>query len=190
MNTWSHQKLEEARKDSPLEPAEGTGPDDAAIDDFWPPNCERWNFCCLKPLSVWWFATAVTETIIPRIGTYIRLIVSSPSPRAQLSSRISPPGQRGWDLGPGGTLGSLIILGAFQQVLVPIEKNLQHIDLFFLLIVLLEAPMIMKSFTSSKYLMISPATQLTFSEWNQEMLSCSQGHWFCHIANNPKAAHL
>ena len=25
-NTWSHQKLEETRKDSPLKPSEGAGP--------------------------------------------------------------------------------------------------------------------------------------------------------------------
>lgn len=32
------QKLEEAKKDSPLEPSEGTWPASILISDFWPPE--------------------------------------------------------------------------------------------------------------------------------------------------------
>lgn len=34
-NTWSHQKLQESRKDPPLEPWEGVWPWDTLILDLW-----------------------------------------------------------------------------------------------------------------------------------------------------------
>ena len=37
-NTQSHQKPEEARKDSPLEPSEGMHPCRQLILNFWPPE--------------------------------------------------------------------------------------------------------------------------------------------------------
>ena len=40
-DSWSHQKLEEARQDSPLEPLEEVQPLDTLILDFWPP--ELWK---------------------------------------------------------------------------------------------------------------------------------------------------
>ena len=48
----SHQKVKEARKGPPLE-AFGEG---MALltpcSDFWPPDCERIDFYCLKPPSL------------------------------------------------------------------------------------------------------------------------------------------
>lgn len=53
-NAWSHQKLEETRKISPLEPSEGVWSCNTLISNFWP--LEQWmdNFCCFKPSSLWY----------------------------------------------------------------------------------------------------------------------------------------
>lgn len=41
MDVWRHQKLEEADKDSPLEPSKGEWYADTLILDFWSP--ELWE---------------------------------------------------------------------------------------------------------------------------------------------------
>lgn len=49
-----HQKLEEAREVFKRE--HGTA--NNLVSDFWPQNCEKINFCCCKPSSLWKFARA------------------------------------------------------------------------------------------------------------------------------------
>lgn len=56
-NAWSHQKLEEARKDFPLETSEGAW---TYWRDFRVLACERRNSCCCsKPPSLWSFVMVV-----------------------------------------------------------------------------------------------------------------------------------
>lgn len=47
------ERPETGRGREPLEPSQGAGPANTLFSDFWPPGCERINFYCLKPPSVW-----------------------------------------------------------------------------------------------------------------------------------------
>ena len=49
-------------QDSPLRPPDGTSPAHTLILDLWPLDCERVNFCCFKPPSLWSFVTQPQET--------------------------------------------------------------------------------------------------------------------------------
>lgn len=54
-----HQKLEEVSKDFLLETSEVAQFTNTLISDFFVfQNCERTNFCCLKPLNTWQFVMA------------------------------------------------------------------------------------------------------------------------------------
>lgn len=46
----NHQELERQGADSPLELSEGDNLTDTITLNFWPPNWERRNVCCFKPL--------------------------------------------------------------------------------------------------------------------------------------------
>lgn len=50
---WSHQKLEEARKHPPLEPADGYSPPHTWILEPWSPGLKKINVYCFKPLRLW-----------------------------------------------------------------------------------------------------------------------------------------
>lgn len=54
----SRQKIEKAMKDTLLWASEGTWPGDTSILYFQLQNSETRNFCCFKPLSLWYFVTA------------------------------------------------------------------------------------------------------------------------------------
>lgn len=56
--TWIHQKLEEERINSPLEPLGGYSPADTLILDVWSPELSENKFLLFKP-SLWYFVTAV-----------------------------------------------------------------------------------------------------------------------------------
>lgn len=71
---------------------------------------------------------------------HIKHILLSPLLRLNFPVELVYCEERGWDL--GGTPDRLISLDAFHQVFVPTEKNLQDMDLVFLPIILLEAPLI------------------------------------------------
>lgn len=58
-NTWHDQKLQEARKDPPLEPSEGVWPHQYPDFGLLASTTERENFCCGKPASSWYFDRAV-----------------------------------------------------------------------------------------------------------------------------------
>lgn len=45
----SHQKIKEQNIFSPRVSRESAAPIDTLILDFWPPDCERINFCFIKP---------------------------------------------------------------------------------------------------------------------------------------------
>ena len=51
-NTWNHQKLEEERKDSPLQPSEGAQPCWHLDFRLWGSRTMRILFCCIKPIVV------------------------------------------------------------------------------------------------------------------------------------------
>lgn len=56
------QRPEEARKDPPRGPAEGTGPCGHLMADPWLQKCKRRDFCCFKACSCWAFVVAAMET--------------------------------------------------------------------------------------------------------------------------------
>lgn len=55
---------EEHRADSPSEPPEGTNPTHPGVWTCGLHNCERVNFCYLKPLGLWQFVIASLENKI------------------------------------------------------------------------------------------------------------------------------
>lgn len=53
-NVDSLQKLEKARKHSPLESLEWVWPGDTLISDSWAPELGRIGFCCFQPSNLWY----------------------------------------------------------------------------------------------------------------------------------------